>query len=214
VNQLKETHDHDAIVQLLPWYVNDTLDEFESDLVRIHIDHCEECRSNIRLLSQVQQVVRTDSPAPLVPAPRLEKLLDAIDSPEQDSSSGRRWPLFAAVASIVVVVAVTALLLGQPGTDSASPTQFQTATSTAINDSIDYVIELQFTPETDATAREVFFESIEIREPVVSMNDTTYRVTVGLGAVSLSDLERYIDGIESNPEIATAEVVAVQLPVE
>jgi hypothetical protein len=214
VNQLNESHDHDAIMQLLPWYVNDTLNEFESDLVRTHIDHCEECRSNIELLSQVQQVVRTDSPAPLVPAPRIEELLDAIDSPERDGPGERRWPLFAAVASLVFAVAVTVLLLGQSGTEGVSPIQFQTATSAVNGTSIDYVIELQFTPETDARAREAFFETIEVREPVISMNDYTYRVTVGLGALSLSDLERYIDGIESNPEIATAEVVAVQLPVE
>ncbi|MCK5326730.1 MAG: zf-HC2 domain-containing protein [Woeseiaceae bacterium] len=214
MKQLKVTHEHDAIVQLLPWYVNDTLDEFEMDLVRTHIDSCEECHDNIELLSRVQQVVRIDSPAPLVPAPRVKELLQAIDSPEHDRSSGRRWPLLAAAASIILVVAVTALLLVQPDTDSASPTQFQTATSAASSDSIDYVIELQFSPETDASGREAFFRTIEIREPVVSMNNFTYRVTVGLGAVSLSDLEHYIDGIEANPAIATAEVVAVQLPVE
>lgn len=214
MKQLKVTYEHDAIVQLLPWYVNDTLDESESDLVRTHIDYCEECRSNIELLSQVQQVVRIDSPAPLVPAPRIEELLEAINSPEHGSSSGPRWPLLAAAASIILVVAVAALLLVQADTDSASPTQFQTATSAASSDSIDFVIELQFSPETDATTREAFFKTIEIREPVVSINNLTYRVTVGLGAVSLSDLERYIDGIEANPEIATAEVVAVQLPVE
>ncbi len=214
MKQLKVTHEHDAIVQLLPWYVNDTLDEFEMDLVRTHIDSCEECHDNIELLSRVQQVVRIDSPAPLVPAPRVKELLQAIDSPEHDRSSGRRWPLLAAAASIILVVAVTALLLVQPDTDSASPTQFQTATSPAASGSIDYVIELQFAPETASVARQTLFDTIEVSEPAVPLNDTTYRITVSLGAVSLVDLERYLDRLESHAEIETAEVVAVQLPLE
>lgn len=214
MKQLKVTQEHDAIVQLLPWYVNDTLDEFEMDLVRTHIDSCEECHDNIELLSKVRQVVRTNSPAPLVPAPRIEELLEAIDSPEHDSSIGRRWSLLAAAVSIILIVAVTALLLVQADTDSASPTQFQTATSPAAGGSIDYVIELQFIPDADSLARQALFDTIEVSEPAVPLNDYTYRVTVGLGAVSLVDLEHYLDRLESHPEIAKAEVVAVQLPVE
>ena len=46
------------------------------------------------------------------------------------------------------------------------------------------------------------------------LNDRSYRVALGLGTVTLAELEQYADRIESRPEIASARFVAVQLPVE
>ena len=95
-----------------------------------------------------------------------------------------------------------------------SPTRFETATSPAAIESINYVIELQFVDGTSAQARAALFDAIDASEPASPVNEGTYRVTLALGSLSLTDLERHIQDIESRPEVSTAEVVAVQLPVE
>jgi len=94
------------------------------------------------------------------------------------------------------------------------PTRFETATSAPTIESINYVVELQFADGVGAEARTAFLDAIDARETAQPINKSTYRVTLALGSLSLTDLEGYIDDIESRPEISTAEVVAVQLPVE
>lgn len=211
--ELQDTQCHDAVSELLPWYVNDTLDEAERNFVHEHIGTCEDCRDNVELLSQVQRAVRTESPAPLVPAPRTEALLAALDGRGPRLANRSRWRWLAA-ASVAVFVGVTSLLIWPRGEGTDSPTRFETATSPAAIESINYVVELQFVDGTSSQARAALFDAIDASEPASSVNQGTYRVTLALGSLSLTDLERHIQDIESRPEISTAEVVAVQLPVE
>lgn len=217
MNDLQHIECNNAIAELLPWYVNDTLDESERVLVREHLDSCPDCRDNIKLLSQVRHAVRTESPAPLVPAPRTEELLAALDGHNHKHALRSRWQ-WLAVASIVIVIGAASLLVGSrdDGRDGGigSPQQFETATSPAALDSINYVVELHFVEDVDATARQALFDAIDAGETESPVSDNTYRVTLALGSLSLTELEGYIRDIESRPEIATAEVVAVQLPVE
>jgi len=213
VIELQNTEHHDAVSELLPWYVNDTLDEAERNFVHGHIGTCEDCRENVELLSQVQRGIRTESPAPLVPAPRTEALLAALDGRGPRLANRNRWRWLAA-ASIAVLVGVTSLLIWPRGEGTDSPARFQTATSPAAIESINYVVELQFVDGTSAQARAALFNAIDAGEPLSHVNEGTYRVTLVLGSLSLTDLERHIQNIESRPEVSTAEIVAVQLPVE
>jgi len=211
VNELLHTPEHTALNELLPWYVNDTLNDTERQLVRQHLHDCEACRDDVELLSRVQRGMRTDSPAPLVPAPRKGALLAALDAAPR--AGPRRWPWIAAAASLLIAVAAAALLplLRSTGVD---PQRFHTATSAAGHDAINYVVELQFRPDVGATQRTALLESLGTNLLVVPVSERMYRITLGLGPVPLADLERYVSGIESRPEIASARVVAVQLPVE
>jgi hypothetical protein len=211
--ELQHTDHHDAVSELLPWYVNDTLDEAERKFVHEHVGTCKDCRDNVELLSQVQRAVRTESPAPLVPAPRTEALLVALDAREPGHVVRSRWRWLAA-ASVVAVIGVTSLLIWQRGDDINSPTRFETVTSPAAIESINYVVELRFVDGTGVQARDALFTEINANETASPVSDGVYRVTLGLGPLSLTELERYVQEIESRPEISTAEVVAVQLPVE
>ena len=211
--ELQDTARHDAVTELLPWYVNGTLDESERDLVREHIGVCDDCRENVELLSHVQRTVRNESPAPLVPAPRTDELLAALDGRDHSHALRSRWQWLAA-ASVVILVGVSSVLLWPRGDGLDSPTRFETATSPASSDSINYVVELRFVDGVSAEARTAIFDAIDAPEPATPAGKSIYRVTLALGPLSLTELEGYIEGIESHPEISTAAVVAVQLPVE
>jgi len=214
VNELQQTSGHAALNELLPWYVNDTLNDAERRLVRQHLHDCEVCRNDVELLSRVQREIRSDSPAPLVPALRKDALLAALDAEARAATRRRRWPWLAAAASIVVVVAAAALLPSLRGGDGVEPQQFHTATSSNGAGTINYVVELQFLPDVGAAERTAVLESLGANQLAVPVSERMYRITLGLGPVALADLERYVAGIESRPEIASARVVAVQLPVE
>lgn len=214
MNQPHRSRDHDSIIELLPWYVNGTLDEREQSIVRRHIDECPGCREDVDALSRVQQAVRTETPSPLVPPPRVDALLDAVDGTGQAERRREAWPLLAAAAAVVFVAVIAAFLLSPRFLEPESPLRFETVISPDATGVIDYVIELQVVPDTDVASRDMLFESLGPDNRAIAISEHTYRITVGLDALSLDDLGRYIQDIESRPEVATVTVVAVQLPVE
>ena len=44
--------DHEDVVMILPWYVNESLDSVEQDRVRIHLRDCPACRRELRSLGR------------------------------------------------------------------------------------------------------------------------------------------------------------------
>ena len=207
------TSDHESIVALLPWYVNETLDDGERELVRSHVEKCPACRSDIDMLVQLQKSVRRDSPSPIVPSPRIEDLLETLD----DKTRGRRllsWPTLAIAASVIVASAVLLLLTADREAANTTVSEYETVTSESGSGPLDYVIELTFVPGTDSAARNALFDEYNFVGATAGVDSDTYRVTVSLDAPSLKELERYVDAVETSPMVTLARVVAVQLPVE
>lgn len=211
MNQTLHTIDHEELAALLPWYVNETLGESERARVQRHVEHCESCRENVDVLSEVQRALRNGSPAPLVPQPDTERLLSALEQRERPAIR-RTLPWIAAAATVAAVAMTVAWQLAPRPADP--PAMFETLTSTGADASINYVLEVRFMPDSSADSRGAFFESIGASQLATPMSTHVYRVALGLGTVSLAELEQYADEIESQPEVASARFVAVQLPVE
>lgn len=211
MNQTLHTIDHEELAALLPWYVNDTLDEPERARVLRHVERCTACREDLDMLSEVQQAVRSGSPAPLVPQPDTERLLSALDASDRPAVR-RTLPWIAAAASVAAVAMAVAWQLAPRPADP--PAMFETLTSAGADTSINYVLEVRFMPESSPDSHGAFFDSIGASQLATPMSSHVYRVALGLGPVSLAELELYADEIESRSEIASARFVAVQLPVE
>lgn len=205
---------HEALVELLPWYVNGTLAGDEHDTVEKHIGNCVECLADVDMLSRVRHSIRNDSPAPLVPQPSAETLLAALDEAEGISPGNTTWRWYAAAASVLVFFAAAWALFQPEATMDGRPAIYQTATSDDVGSPIRYVIELHFEPGTSSDDRNASLASIGTDGAAVARSDGSYRIMLGSGPDSLAELEQRIDVIVSRPEIASARVVAVQLPVE
>lgn len=205
---------HESVMQLLPWYVNGTLEAAERRSVEHHLEHCAECRDNVELLSQVRHSVRNDSPAPLVPPAHPEAMLAAIEAAENPSKVRRGWIGFGIAASVVLATAIIAWYAQDRISTNNSPTNFQTATTSSAEDSMDYVIELNFAPGISKEDREASLAALGSDDGALRMADGGYRITLGIASTSLSQLQQRMREIESRPEIESARVIAVQLPVD
>lgn len=205
---------HNSMVELLPWYINGTLSGDEHRTIEDHLGICEECRDNVEALSRVSHLIRNDSPAPIVPPLRTEALLEALDRPEREPPGFRKWVPYAAAASVALLLATAWITLGNAPAPAELPTMFETATSADTEAAIGYVVEITFEVGTRPDKRDASLAEIDTVGSASPVGEAIYRVTLQPVPGSLAELEQRLESIEALPGIASARVVAVQLPVD
>ena len=209
----RQPYDHDAIDLLLPWYVNDTLNPDEHERVSKHVVTCAECRENVSLLAKVQAAVVRNKATPIVPQPRVDALLESIGmgnpSHHRDRQQSRT---FFAAAAVTLLLIATLLLIDQEDR-SGIPQRFETATSSQVGASMDYVLTIQFESGTSPADRDRVLQDIGARDISGGDIEGSYRVIVQLSAASLEELDRYTGDLASLAEVSSVAVVALQLPM-
>lgn len=110
-----DSDEHRRAQELLPWWVNGTLDDLETAQMKEHLARCTVCQEGAAALEELRDI-------PLVPSPRehvdrawaaLRRRLDAPKNPGRGASAWHRWGngLRAAVAIQAAVIVGLALAL-------------------------------------------------------------------------------------------------------
>lgn len=120
---------HDEAQQLLPWLLAGTLNGPALERVQAHLGRCEQCRADLAWERNVRAAGQQREP-PLDADKALAGLLPRLGPQEANNSLVGRWKsalaanesrwLRALACVQLVVIAVLALLLVQPGDDDAS----------------------------------------------------------------------------------------------
>jgi len=111
---------HLELVELVPWYANDTLDTSERRRVEEHLRECAECRAQLDLWQRVREGLEESDPIPLQHPARIEHLLSRLDdaiepepAPVSRLAAWRRavppplrWTLIAQSAALLVLGAL------------------------------------------------------------------------------------------------------------
>lgn len=208
-----QMHDHDGIDLLLPWYVNDTLEPAEHDRVAKHVITCAICQESASLLSEVQSAVVRNKATPIVPQPRVNDFLDAIDAGTPLRHRDWHQPRILFAGAVATLLLIAALILINQDDLTETPQIFETATSNQQAAAMDYVLSIQFESGTTTADRARVLQDIKARDISGGFEEGAYRVIVQLPAASLEELERYTNDLESMTEIKSVSVVALQLPM-
>jgi len=136
---------HSEAERLLPWYVNETLDDAEQTRVERHLAQCPQCRREVEFLRGLEAVVA--EPAPTAdPTASLLRLRDRLQSPRAQSSrpipeptrhAWTDWPMWmrgAIAASCVMAVGLFGLALVRNEPDAAYRTLGDTPATGAVAD--------------------------------------------------------------------------------
>lgn len=197
---------------LLPWYANDSLDARERERVGRHLEQCRDCRDDLELLQRVRSAVRRSEATPILPSPGPERLLQAIDRRDVRSRRLRRAGFAAGAAALAALVFVAGIVAS--GLGDAPPARFRTLTSDPQAIAMDYVLELRFEDDLAAADRRRVLGELQATRVEPGTPEGTVRVVLKLPAWSLAELDAFTRRIEAMPEVRSARVVAMQLPVQ
>lgn len=120
-HRTEKSAEHQEVSALIPWYVNETIDEHERQRVEDHVDACAECCNDLSVQRRIFEGIGAQ-PAlnymPVASLKRLQSRLDALQSPPamapaQQQQDGRRMPwrgwMAASIAALTVGVALFAV---------------------------------------------------------------------------------------------------------
>lgn len=200
---------HEAVNERLPWYVNGTLAEDERGEVAAHLEACAVCREDLLLCEEMARAVRSDNAVPIPPATSAAGLLERAGT----RARRRRLPDWRMAAAIAIVSVTAAMTYLQVNRDEAPNQRFTTTTEQTSLATVNYVFQLRFEAFADDAARARFFEDLGGSAQIVDTATREYRLTLSLPPQSLADLDARAAAIAAYDEVATAEVVALQVPV-
>ncbi|MDJ0712470.1 MAG: zf-HC2 domain-containing protein [Woeseiaceae bacterium] len=208
MNQAEEARDHRAIELLLPWYVNETLEEHEIQLVEAHLRHCSDCQNALRELQALSTAVRTTSATPLVPDAPVDAFLQSLDEAKPQRGSAWYGSRLAVAASLVAFVAAGILYttLERP----VASGDFQTVTQ-AEGVQIAYVFEVDYSGDVDESRRAL---SNAVPGATLMQSSGEDRVVVTMDSKTVSELEAFAASLQRIDGIDRVVLVGVQLPVD
>ena len=120
---------HDSCHELLPWYVNDTLEPAECLRVEEHLELCESCRDELAALEDLRRSVR-EEPVPLA-SNEFAGVMARIDAAQSRPMPHRRWMPWLLAGQAAAIAALLLLLLARPvATDT--PERFHTLASPTV----------------------------------------------------------------------------------
>lgn len=116
---------HRQCWELLPWLLNGSLDEAESQRVREHIDECSQCAREYESQARLRQLIQREESVLYTPHASLRKLLERIDAedvkkevsaadpaqqPRTAAPRRSRWLAAAVVVQAVGLIAMATIL--------------------------------------------------------------------------------------------------------
>ena len=205
----------DDIREMIPWYVNGTLSDAETALVREHVESCDDCRADVELHTSMHAAVVENDVTPIMPKTGAADILsgDGAGRSRSAPSFGNTRQRMAVAAGLAILgVAVIVSQFVDRNIENTNR-QFETATSIESATNIDYVLQLRFDENVSEQQRvEIVAQMDNVVKWTTALNGD-YEIHVRLSAPSLVALEQYQKRAESMVGVQSAEFTALQLPM-
>ncbi|MDX1515768.1 MAG: zf-HC2 domain-containing protein [Woeseiaceae bacterium] len=203
---------HEQCRLLLPWYANDTLDDGERSRVASHVEDCEQCARELAEHRRLRSAVMADAAVPIVPSRSARDVFGrmplALASKSRSTYSD--WRVAAAIGCIALLAGIVGyqILVGE-----RPEPQFRTVTTgEQAPGRIDYVVELELRASVDDAGRQALVESMGAVDVIATGN--RLRVTVPNQLAALHALDDFAARLREHPDVVSADIVALQLPVQ
>jgi len=208
MNKVEPDQCRSRLRQNIPWYLNGTLSEADTSLLRDHIEQCADCRADVELHTSMQSAVLGREVTSMMPK------TTAADIMRSDHATPSRPYRFIALAAGVAIIGVALGVFFNSDRDIESGNQlFETATSTGTVATIDYVLQVRFDNDVSDQQRDEIVEQLANVVKWSKDNSGAYEIHVQLATPSLTTLEEYALHADSIPGVQSARFTALQLPM-
>jgi hypothetical protein len=181
IDERRAQKEHQAIAELIPWFVNGTLGELERQRVAAHLRTCAVCRDDVLQEQRVHQAMVGETSVEYMPASSLKRLQAKLDGAREEAAPvamaaspaipvkqpTRRWTPWQRriAASIALAVVVLSLLTMNQWTrfrtHELSP-DYQTVT-TSRSRAPDEVIRAVFSPSITLVELQAILDEAQLR---------------------------------------------------
>lgn len=190
---------HERTVELIPWYVNGTLEADERRAVERHLAECLPCRAALRDEQRLGDLVHAHGAVPPGAEHGLSDLLRTIDTGQTRGARRRlhaptTWGIALAAAVIMAVLVLPALI--GPG-DTVDSGAFATLTDSRATD--DLRIDIVFADDLTDSARDEIVRAAGGR--IVAGPTALGRYTIALDETRQAELDRLIENLREDPRI-------------
>ena len=198
---------HENCLQLLPWYLNKTLDASERLAVEAHLEDCAACRDEVVFLETVQSSARVVNQPPI--RDRFDEVMARIDSSKIVSfrpSPLVHWLVAGQAAAIFTLLAI--LLWPAASAPSGSyQTSSDDLSSAKLTDAV--VLRVVFDERATEVEMRGLLESIDAQ--IVAGPNTAGAYTLQVGGEAVEDRARakLLERLRGDPLIRFAEAVVV-----
>jgi len=224
-SQLEDTHVQ--VWDLLPWYVNGTLDDNEQRLVKAHLLHCRRCHTELSRCQNTVSAVHWDREQSWQQKPdQLNRLFGQIDQLESadsstDRSSSNRFtlhfshlytwlegnlslPRWSLAVPAALAMALTAALVFQ----SAPPESEFYGTLTSAGEALDAEqqrLQVIFSPDSTSSEITRLLQSLDVDARIIDGPTAQGRFTVAIKADQSVELSQLASNLQSHPEVLFAQ---------
>lgn len=214
VSREMSERDHRAVRELLPFYVNRTLSDFEQTRVSRHLVHCASCRAEAEEQRLLVSVLRAVPERPSNAAADWSRLEQRLAEEQSSRWFGARlhsaswswtrmaWPLRLTTAAVAVILLV-ALWTGER---SSHEPAYRTLSSAPDAPAAAAAIRVVFSPQ--ATALDIRELLDRTRYQIVSGPSSRGVYTLAPSVTQVSDSNATLAALRDSPLVALAEPVA------
>jgi anti-sigma factor RsiW len=120
-SRIENSAEHHEVSALLPWYVNETLQERDRQRVDAHVGVCAGCRADLAAQLRICEAIAAQPAIDYMPVASLKRLMARLDAqaesagtpppPQEQATNRLAWRGWMA-ASIAAVAVAVALLVG------------------------------------------------------------------------------------------------------
>jgi hypothetical protein len=213
--------EHHEVSALIPWYVNETLDEPARKRVDAHVDACAICRDDLAVQRRICEGIHAQPALDYMPVASLKRLqarLDALQAgsvpvqappPEQQNRGAMPWHGWMAASVAAVAVAVGLVIVDRWAQFDARLTQpkYRTVTSSAPRPQGE-VIRAVFAPTITLVELQSILDEAQLRivsgpteAGVYSLaSDSALTVRASLALLRQHPTVRFAEGTSPEPE--------------
>jgi Putative zinc-finger len=169
--------EHPEFSALIPWYVNDTIDDRQRKHLEAHLTQCAACRADLQLERRVYADMAADPDVEYMPAPSLKRLhtrLDALDTLDNSPTDAERpvvaqpmrramsWNSLMAASVVIIALSLGLFVVDRRLSAPAVPQTYHTVTS-PVPRAPDEVIRAVFAPTITLVELQAILDESQLR---------------------------------------------------